>query len=100
LIRSCGIRPSLSARLRALLDRTLDAHQADAELVLGHLADATDAAVAQVVDVVHLPEAVADVDQLLEHVEDVATVEHAGAGVASSRRRRRLNFMRPTPERS
>ena len=56
---------------QALLDRALDAHQADAERVLGHLADAAHAAVAQVVDVIDRAVAVADVDQHLEHVEDV-----------------------------
>ena len=48
---------------QALLDGALDAHQADAELVLRHLADAADAAVAEVVDVVDGAVAVLDVDQ-------------------------------------
>ena len=38
---------------QALLHRALDTHQADAELVLRHLADAAIRAVAEMVDVVH-----------------------------------------------
>jgi hypothetical protein len=52
LINSCGIRPSDSRPRQALLHRTLDAHEADPELVLHHLADAADTAVAEMVDVV------------------------------------------------
>ena len=52
LISSCGVRPSASAIVRRSLHRALDAHQADAEHVLGHFADRTHATVAEVVDVV------------------------------------------------
>jgi hypothetical protein len=45
--------------------------------VLGHLADRTHAAVAEVVDVVDRALAVADVDQHLQHVDDVIVVRHA-----------------------
>ena len=62
-----------------LLDRALDAHQADAEGILGHLADAADAPVAQMVDVVDRAAAVADVDQYLEHVDHVFPAQRAGA---------------------
>jgi len=55
----------------ALLDGALDAHESHAERVLGHLADRADAAVAEVVDVVHLAVAVTDVDEDLQHVDDV-----------------------------
>ena len=64
---------------QALLDGALDAHQADAECVLRHLADAAHAAVAEVVDVVDRAVAVADVDQRLQDVEDVVLVQHADA---------------------
>src|SRR5690606_11895583 len=64
---------------QAFLDRALDAHQAHAELVLGHFAHAAHAAVAQVVDVVHHALAVTDVDQGLEHVDDVFLAQHASA---------------------
>ena len=60
----------------------LDAHQTDAELVLGHLADGLHAAVAQVVDVVHRALGVADVHQRLQHADDVVLGEDAGAGDA------------------
>ena len=59
---------------QALLDRALDAHQADAEHVLGHFADRTHATVAEVVDVVDRAATVADLDQHAEHVEDVGAV--------------------------
>ena len=48
-----------------LLDRALDAHQADAEGVLRHLADAAHAPIAEVIDVIDGAVAVADVDQHL-----------------------------------
>ena len=48
---------------QALLDGALDADQADAEHVLGHFADRTHAAVAQVVDVVDGAATVADLGQ-------------------------------------
>ena len=48
---------------QALLDGALDAHQTGAELVLGQFADGTHAAVAEVVDVVDLAAAVAQLDQ-------------------------------------
>ncbi len=63
---------------QALLDRALDADQAHAEHVLGHFADRTHAAVAQVVDVVHHATAVADLGQDLDHVEDVRAVAVRG----------------------
>jgi hypothetical protein len=56
---------------QALLHGALDAHQADAEGVLRHLADAADPAVAQVVDVVNRAVAVSDIDQRAQHVDDV-----------------------------
>ena len=62
-----------------LLDGALDAHQADAEGVLRHFADAAHAAVAQVIDVVHVAIAVADVDQGLHDLDDVFLAEHARA---------------------
>jgi hypothetical protein len=63
LIRSCGMTVSISTERHALLDRALHAQQADAVLVLHQLADRTHAAVAEVVDVVDLALAVAQVDQ-------------------------------------
>ena len=63
-----------------LLDRALDAHQAGAELVLGQFADAAHAAVAQVVDVVDLAAAVAQLDQDLDHLDDVVVRQRHRAG--------------------
>src|SRR5882672_7841701 len=63
----------------ALLHGALDAHEADAERVLRHLAHRPHAAVAQVVDVVDDTVAVPDVDQGLEDGDDVVLVEHARA---------------------
>ncbi len=71
-------------RAHALLDRALHAQQADAILVLHQLADRADAAVAEMVDVVDLAAAVAQVDQRLDHGEDVL----ACAGCAWCRARR------------
>ena len=79
LIRSCGIRFSALGLAEALLDRALDAHQAGAELVFGQFADAAHAAVAEVVDVVDFAAAVAQLDQDLDHREDVV-VRAASSG--------------------
>ena len=64
-------------RGHALLDRALHAEQADAVLVLHQLADRADAAVAEMVDVVDLALAVAQVDQRLDHGEDVVLAQNA-----------------------
>ncbi|MNQ40213.1 hypothetical protein D3C85_538590 [compost metagenome] len=64
---------------QTFLDRALDAHEADTELVLGHLADAAYATVAEVVDVVDDALAVADVDQGLQYGDNVFAAEHARA---------------------
>ena len=58
-----------------LLDRTLDAHEADPERVLGHLADRTDTAVAEVIDVIDDTVAVADGDQDLQDLEHIVLGE-------------------------
>ena len=99
LIRSCGIRFSALGLRQALLHRALDAHQARAELVLRELAHRTHAAVAQVVDVVDLAAAVAQLDEDLDHGDDVVVGQRA-APVELGRPTRRLNFMRPTADRS
>ena len=58
-------------RAHPLLHRALHAQQADAILVLEQLADRADAAVAEIVDVVDLALAVLEVDQGLDHRDDV-----------------------------
>ncbi len=63
---------------QALLDRALDADQADAEHVFGHFADRTHATVAQVVDIVDHAATVADLGQDLDHVQDVGAVAVGG----------------------
>ena len=107
---------------QALLDRALDADKADAERVLGHFTDRTHATVAEVVDVIDGAATVADLGQYLDRVEDVRRVAEVGdagacdssslrsakylasysteAPVTSLRPMRRLNFIRPTPDRS
>ena len=62
---------------QTFLDRALDAHQADAEHVLGHFADRTHAAVAEMVDVVDHAAAVADFGQHADDVEDVGRLPNA-----------------------
>ena len=62
----------------ALLDGTLDAHQAGAELVLGQFADRTHPAVAEVIDIVDLATTVAQLDQDADHREDVVIRQRAG----------------------
>ncbi len=66
----------LGFRLRqALLDGALDAHQAGAELVFGQLAHRAHAPVAEMVDVVDLAAAVAQLDQDADHFDDVLGAE-------------------------
>ena len=77
LIRSCGMTLPISTERHALLDRALHAQQADAVLVLHQLADRADAAVAEIVDVVDLALAVAQLDQRLDDREDVLLAQHA-----------------------
>ena len=55
----------------ALLDGALHAHQADPVLVLEQLADGAHPAVAEMVDIVDGALAVAQVDQVAHHLEDV-----------------------------
>src|SRR5258705_443254 len=68
----------LGLRLRQpLLDGALDAHQARAELVLRELADRAYAPVAEVVDVVDLPAAVAQLDQDAHDRENIVVGQRA-----------------------
>jgi hypothetical protein len=80
LIRSCGARPFAFGHAQALAHGALDTHQSDAEDVFGHFADRTHPAVAEVVDIIDRAVAVADIDQHLEHGQDVVLVEHARTG--------------------
>ena len=64
-------------RRHALLDRAFHAEQADAILVFHQLADRTDTAVAEVVDIVDLALAVAQLDQSLDAGDDVLVAEGA-----------------------
>ena len=64
-------------RAHALLDGALHAQQAQAILVLHQLADRAHAAVAEMVDVVDLALAVAQVDQRLDDREDVLLAQRA-----------------------
>ncbi len=64
-------------RGHAFADRALHAEQPDAVLVLHQLADRAHPAVAEVVDVVDLAAAVAQVDQRLHHRDDVLAAQRA-----------------------
>ena len=99
LIRSCGIKAVQIAQRQAPFHRTLDTDQTDTELVLGHFTDGTNTTVTQVVDIVHFIVTVTDVDQALHDLDDIVLGQHANASL-SSRPRRRLNFIRPTVDRS
>src|SRR5690606_1382442 len=69
------------AQGETLLDRTLDTHQTDTELVFSHFTDRTDTTVTQVVDIVHFVIAVTDVDQALHDFDDVVFGQSASAGL-------------------
>jgi hypothetical protein len=86
-------------RAHALLHGALHAEQADAVLVLEQLADRTDAAVAEIVDVVDLALAVLEVDQGLDHAR-MSSVRSVVTVSSASRSRRMLSLTRPTAERS
>src|SRR5262245_47513844 len=58
-----------------LLDRALHPDEADAELVLEELADRADAAIAEMVDVVRVADALAHREQVPNHVVEVARRE-------------------------
>ena len=65
---------------QTLLHGLFDACQAGAVLVLGQFAHAANAAVAQMVDVVDLTTAVAQIHQNLHHGQDVVVGQHHGPG--------------------
>ena len=60
-----------------LLDGSFHAHEADTEMVLHQLANGPHPAVAQVVDIVHGAVAVAQLDEVAHHLEDVLLAELA-----------------------
>ena len=64
-------------RRHALLDRPLHAQEADAILILHQFADRAHPPVAEMVDVVDLAAAVAQVHQRLDHREDVVLAQRA-----------------------
>ena len=64
-------------RGHALLDRALHAQQADAILILHQFADRAHAAIAEMVDVVDLAAPVAQIDQRLDHRQNVGLAQHA-----------------------
>ena len=100
LIKSCGIRFSRFGLRQTLLDGALDTHQAGAELVFRQFADRTHAAIAEVIDIVDFAAAIAQFDQDPDDGNDVFVRQRAGAGQFFERPTRRLNFMRPTADRS
>ena len=64
-------------RRHALLDGALHAQQADAILIFHQLADRAHAAIAEMVDVVDLALAVAQIDQRADHRDDVFLAQDA-----------------------
>jgi hypothetical protein len=83
-------------RRHALLDGALHAEQAEPVVVLHQLADRTHPAVAEVVDVVDLALAIAQVDEGANHLDDVFLAQDADGvlgircrGACSSSRGRR-----------
>jgi hypothetical protein len=69
-------------RAHALADRAFHAQQADAVLVLHQLADRAHPAIAEMVDVVDLAAAVLELDQQLDHGQDVLLAKHANRVLA------------------
>jgi len=63
-------------RTHALLDRPLHAQQANAILIFHQFADRADAPVAEMVDVVHLAAAVAQVHQILDDRQNVLAAQN------------------------
>src|SRR5208282_3201667 len=59
------------------LDGAFHAHQADAELVFQQLAHGADAAVAQVVDIVHRADVLAELEQVFDGGDEVGRVQGA-----------------------
>ena len=64
-------------RRHALLDRALHAQQADAILIFHQLADRAHPAIAEMVDIVDVALAVAQIDQRLDHRQDVFLAQGA-----------------------
>ncbi len=76
-MRHQGLLLSLA---ETLLDRLFDTCQTRAVLVFGQLAHTTHAAIAQVIDVIDFATTVAQVDQDLDHSQDVLVGEHHRPG--------------------
>ena len=64
-------------RGHALLDRPLHAEQAHAILILHQFADRADAPIAQMIDVVDVAAAIAQIDQRLDDRQDILLAQHA-----------------------
>ena len=66
------------AQRQTLFHRTLNTHQANAELVFRHFAYGTDTTVAEVVDIIDFAFTVTDINELLHHVNDVVFAQDTG----------------------
>ncbi len=64
-------------RAHALADRALHAQQADADLVFHQLAHRTDAAVAEVVDIVDFADTVLQAVQIFQYSQNIGLLQHA-----------------------
>jgi hypothetical protein len=65
---------------QTLLHSLFDTCQTRAVLVFGQFTHTTHAAIAQVIDVIDFATTVAQIDQDLDHSQDVLVGEHHGAG--------------------
>ena len=64
---------------QTLLDRALDANQAQPELVFNHLTDRADTTVAQMIDIINRAVPITDLDELTQDIDDVLPGEHSAA---------------------
>ena len=99
LIRSCGISVSSSCARHALLDGALHAQKSDAVLVLHQFADGPHPAIAEIVDIVDIAAAVAQLNEGFQDRKNVFLAQGAQESSVSNPSRMFI-FTRPTDERS
>ena len=68
---------SISTEPHALPDRALHAQKADAELVFHQLANGAHTPVSEMIDIIDLAPTVLDLDQMLQHCENVFPAQNA-----------------------
>ncbi len=65
---------------QTLFHCALDTNQTDAKCIFGHLANTTDTAVTQMIDIIHRAKAIANINQGTQDVEDVLVTQYARTG--------------------